>query len=61
MLFRLKRRRRKEFGFVLKMHNDANSPMASRPKVDAEPENEGEENEERQLMVSASMQNEICS
>ena len=43
------------------MHYDVNSPMASRPKVDTEPENEEEENEERQLMVSASMQNEICS
>ena len=43
------------------MHNDANSPMASRSKVDTEPENEEEENEERQLMVSASMRNEICS
>ena len=44
-----------------KIHDDASSPMASRPKGDTEPENEEEENEERQLMVSASMQNEICS
>ena len=61
MLLRLKRRRRKKLGFVLKMHNDAKSPVASILNVDTEPENEEEENEGRQLMVSASMRNEICS
>ena len=42
------------------MH-DARSPVASRITVDTEPENKEEENDERQCMVSASMQNDIGS
>ena len=61
MLLRLKRKGRQKLGFGLKMHDDAKSPVASRIEVDTEPENEEEENEERQIMVSASMQNDIGS
>ena len=36
MLLPLNRTRRRELGFVKKMHNDAKSPIASVKKVDTE-------------------------
>ena len=61
MLLHLKGQWRKKLGFALKVYDDAKSPVASRMELDTEPDSEEKETEEKQFVVSASMQNDIGS